>query len=78
MCLAGGQILFRGEPTRVRVETTHSRSTGNLVRMVDSAIVVSHWPRSRTPVARNLELWLRRQARQANGLGPLRCMGLRA
>jgi predicted metal-dependent hydrolase len=62
---ARGQILFRGEPTRVRVEPHHSRSTGNLVRMVDGAIVVSHGPRSRTPVARSLEFWLRRQARQA-------------
>jgi hypothetical protein len=60
-----GRILFRGEPTRVRVETTPSRSAGNLVRLVEGAIVVSRGPRSRTPVARSLELWLRRAARQA-------------
>jgi predicted metal-dependent hydrolase len=63
-CVAG-QILFRGEPTRVRVETTLSRSTGNLVRVVDGEIVVSRGPRCRTSVARSLELWLRRAARQA-------------
>ena len=62
---ARGQILFRGEPTRVRVEPNQSRSTGNFVHMVDGAIVVAHGPRSQTPLARSLELWLRRQARQA-------------
>lgn len=60
-----GEILFRGEPTQVRVEMTRSRSAGNLVRFVDSEIVVSLGPRSRTPVARSLECWLRREARRA-------------
>lgn len=60
-----GDFQFRGEPTQVRIEPTHSRSASNLVRMVDGAIVVSQGPYSRTPVARSLELWLRRQARQA-------------
>ncbi|MCC6350875.1 MAG: DUF45 domain-containing protein [Candidatus Eisenbacteria bacterium] len=60
-----GEILFRGEPTRVRVEMTPSRSAGNIVRLVDSEIVVSRGPRSRTPVARSLECWLRREARRA-------------
>ena len=60
---AGGEILFRGEPTRVRVETTTSRATSNMVRLVDGEIVVSRGPGSRTPVARSLELWLRREAR---------------
>jgi len=60
-----GQILFRGEPTPVRIERSQSRRTSNLVCTVDDAIVISRGPRSRTPVARSLELWLRRQARQA-------------
>lgn len=61
---AAGQILFRGEPTRVRIETTRSCSAGNLVRAVEGTIVVSRGPGSRTPVSRSLELWLRREARQ--------------
>src|SRR5262245_20485853 len=54
---AAGQLLFRGEMTRVRVETMSSRSAGNLVRLVEGAVVVSQGPRSRTPVARSLEFW---------------------
>lgn len=60
-----GEIFFRGKPTQVRVEMTQSRSAGNLVRFVDSEIVVSRGPHSRTPVARSLECWLRREARRA-------------
>jgi predicted metal-dependent hydrolase len=62
---AAGQILFRGEPTRVRIETTRSCTAGNFVRAMEGAIVVSRGPCSRTPVSRSLELWLRREARQA-------------
>jgi len=58
-----GEILFRGEPTRVRVETTRTRARGNLVELVDGEIMVRRGPESETPVARSLELWLRRQAR---------------
>lgn len=60
-----GEILFRGKPTQVRVEVTQSRSAGNLVRSVDTEIVVSRGPHSRTPVAYSLECWLRREARRA-------------
>jgi predicted metal-dependent hydrolase len=60
-----GQILFRGEPTRVRIETTTSRAAGNAVRLQDGEIVVSRGLSSRTPVSRSLEYWLRREARQA-------------
>lgn len=60
---ASGEILFRGEPTQLRVEATKSRATGNTVRLLDGEIVVSRGPGSRTPVARSLELWLRREAR---------------
>ena len=59
-----GEILFRGEITSVRVETTESQATGNAVRFVDGEIVVSRGPRSRTLVVRSLENWLRREARR--------------
>src|SRR5690606_34923814 len=60
-----GEILFRGEQTRVRIETTTSRAPGNTVRLLNGEIVVSPGPGSRTPVARSLEHWLRREARRA-------------
>ena len=58
-----GEILFRGERTRERLEETMARSRGNLVSLIDGEIVVRWGPESRTPVARSLENWLRRQAR---------------
>lgn len=58
-----GEILFRGEPTRVRIETTRTRAHGNTVVFVDGEIVVRRGTGSRTPVARSLENWLRKQAR---------------
>jgi predicted metal-dependent hydrolase len=58
-----GEILFRGERTRIRIEGTTTRSRGNLVRLVDGEIVVQRPSGSQTPVARSLENWLRRQAR---------------
>jgi predicted metal-dependent hydrolase len=68
-----GEILFRGELTRVRIETTGSRSAGNAVRLRDGEIVVSQGAGSRTPVWRSLENWLRRQARRTidDYLGPI-------
>ena len=61
--LACGDILFRGESTRIRIETTTTRAASNIVRLLDGEIVVYRGPGSRTPVARSLELWLRREAR---------------
>ncbi len=61
---AVGEILFRGETSRVRVETTQSRAAGNAVRLIGGEIVVSCGPNSRNPVARSLERWLRREARR--------------
>jgi predicted metal-dependent hydrolase len=58
-----GEILFRGEHIHIRFEETASRSHGNVVRLVVGEIVVRHPSGSRTPVARSLENWLRRQAR---------------
>ena len=58
-----GEILFLGRPTRVRIETTKTRSLGNMVEVIDNEIVVRRGARTRTPVAQGLENWLRRQAR---------------
>lgn len=60
-----GKILFRGDPTPVRIEATRSRAAGNAVRFTGGEIVVSRGPHSRTPVTRSLELWLRRESRRA-------------
>jgi len=60
----GGEILYRGEPTRVRIEPTPSRAAGNTVCLIGGEVVVSRGQSSRTPVARSLELWLRREARR--------------
>ena len=59
-----GEILFRGEPTQVRIQTTGSRAAGNIVRFIDGELIVSRGSRSCTPVARSLEHWLRREARR--------------
>jgi predicted metal-dependent hydrolase len=56
-----GEILFRGEPTHVRVETTQAR--GKVVDFIAGEIVVRRRSGSQTPLARSLENWLRKQAR---------------
>lgn len=58
-----GEILFRGEPTRLRIETADSRVRGNIVSHADGEIVVRRGSRSQRPVARSLESWLRKEAR---------------
>lgn len=60
---AVGEMLFRGESTKVRVETTETRARGNRVDLIDGEIVVWRGPCSQTPVPRSLENWLRKQAR---------------
>jgi hypothetical protein len=62
-----GEILFRGERTRVCIEETSARWRGNLVSLVDGEIVVRRGSGSQTPIARSLENWLRRQARAEIG-----------
>ena len=57
------EILFRGEPTRVRVEATETRARGNAVDASGGEIVLRRGADSQTPVARSLETWLRKQAR---------------
>jgi predicted metal-dependent hydrolase len=58
-----GEILFRGEPTRVRIEMTQARGRGNAIRLADGEIVIARGRESRTPATRSLENWLRKQAR---------------
>jgi predicted metal-dependent hydrolase len=58
-----GEILFRGQPTHVRIELTSTRARGNRVDLADGDIVVRRGAGSQTPVARSLETWLRRRAR---------------
>lgn len=58
-----GEMLFRGELTRVRVEAMETRTRGSLVDFIDGEIIVRRGARSQTPTARSLENWLRKQAR---------------
>ncbi len=62
-----GKILFRGVPTRIRVEWAQTRAHNNKVAIVDGKIVVLRGGQSKTPPARSLERWLREQARGAIG-----------
>lgn len=57
------RILFRGVRTSVVVASSDAETRGNAVDHVDGRIVIRRGPRSRTPVARSLENWLRKQAR---------------
>jgi len=58
-----GDMLFRGVPTRLRVETIRTRARGNAVTIAHGEIVVRRGAGSCTPVAQSLENWLRKQAR---------------
>jgi predicted metal-dependent hydrolase len=58
-----GEVLFRGERTKLRIEATAARSRGNPVRFVDGEIVIRRGSGSRTAISRSLENWLRREAR---------------
>jgi predicted metal-dependent hydrolase len=58
-----GEIPFLGKLTKVRVETTKTRARGNRVELVGQEIVVRRGAASRTPIAKGLENWLRKQAR---------------
>ncbi len=60
-----GEILYRGEPTPVRIEFVESKARGNRVRWSDGEIVVCRGPETQTPTARGLQNWLRGQARSA-------------
>jgi predicted metal-dependent hydrolase len=60
-----GHILFRGHPTRVRIEATISLARSNAVALGDGEIIIRKGARSSTPPAQSLETWLRKQARHA-------------
>ena len=57
-----GEILFRGYPTQIRLEIDTKRSA-NKILFEDDGISIRQGAKSRTPVARSLENWLRRKAR---------------
>lgn len=60
-----GEILYRGEPTAIRIETPAKPAARTTVHFIDGSIVIRRGRASGTPIARTLELWLRRQARTA-------------
>ena len=60
-----GEILYRGEPTPVRIEFVETKARSNLVRWSDGQIFIRRGAATRTPAARGLENWLRGQARAA-------------
>ena len=60
-----GEILYRGELTRVRVEFVDTKAHGNRVALSEEEIVVRRGPETQTPAVRGLENWLRGQARSA-------------
>lgn len=60
---AADGILFRGVRTPVVFASSDAKTRGNAVDHLDGRIVIRRGPRSRTPAARSLENWLRKQAR---------------
>lgn len=56
-------ILFRGEPTSVRLMAAQGRSGQNKVVFQHGALVIHRGSASRTSLARSLENWLRKEAR---------------
>lgn len=59
-----GEILFRGEPTHLRIETKGVRARGNAIRFAKGEITIRRGLGSSTPVARSLENWFRKRARK--------------
>lgn len=60
-----GEILYRGEPTSVRIEFVDTKARGNRVEWTEGEIVIRRGPETQTPAVRGLENWLRKQARSA-------------
>jgi len=58
-----GEMLFRGKPTPVRLLKTTEQRGPNRIEWDGSEIVVRQTRTSRTPVAKSLENWLRKQVR---------------
>ncbi len=63
--IQAGTILFRGEPTAIRVETHPHRGGANRVSQDGATLVVIQTGESTTPPAKTLENWLRKQAKMA-------------
>lgn len=59
-----GEILFRGEPTEVRIEPVRSRASSSAIGFASGEIVIRRGPEVRTAAASSLEYWLRREARR--------------
>lgn len=59
-----GEILFRGERTRLRIEPTRTRARSNTIKSKDGEIVIRRGSETCTPVAKSLENWFRKQARE--------------
>jgi predicted metal-dependent hydrolase len=57
-----GEILFRGRPTPIRMET-NANSSANKIVFKNNGIDIRQGALSRTPLVRSLENWLRKQAR---------------
>ena len=58
-----GEILYRGEPTAVRIQAPAKPTLRTTIHFEDGDIVIRQSQKVRTPIARTLEMWLRRQAR---------------
>ena len=58
-----GEILYQGTPTPVCVEDVARRQGANKIVFEQGCIVIMRGRRSRTPPAKSLENWLRKQAR---------------
>lgn len=58
-----GEILYRGTPTPVCVEDIARRQGTNKIVFEQGCLVIMRGRRSRTPPAKSLENWLRKQAR---------------
>lgn len=56
------EVLFRGRPTPIRIETD-AESSANKIIFEGGRIDIRQGALSRTPLARSLENWLRKQAR---------------
>jgi predicted metal-dependent hydrolase len=61
---SSGQILFRGEYVPLRVVCSDTWHGPNRVSLDDEAITILCSSRNQTPLARSLESWLRKQARE--------------
>ncbi len=58
-----GDVLYRGDWVRVRVEPAAGRGGANRIRFADGELVIRAGRDSSTSPVRSLEYWLRKQAR---------------